>query len=145
MFETQEGARIDSRHFPDRDVDIHTWSDVMTRSDRYWLHVAGALDIDGDKEVVNFFLWRPDDLVPIAAAPGYSISEVGLVSPPAMNRTRHWAMTPLWQVLRGKESGCASDRYGYIFVVEPLLWYTVSPSGGDVQLIDMEVLYSSIE
>ena len=142
MFETHETARVNipvGLVEPDESV----WGYVYTRLNTHWFHIVARSthEEDGYRELRNFFMAHPEGIQTLKDSPHWEIAEISLVSPTHMNGTNHWAMEPLAQILRGKESKLEHEQFGYVFVLRNGQRYTVSLSNCEDDLSDKTSIY----
>ncbi|MCP3849852.1 MAG: hypothetical protein GY694_06390 [Gammaproteobacteria bacterium] len=109
----------------------------------HWFHVVVKSKYEHDEyqESRNLFITQADDLVTLNKSDEWEIKEVSLVSPGHMNKSSHWQMGLLDEILVGREPNLNHEQYGYIFVLNDGQRYIVSLNKSEGELIDIAPIY----
>lgn len=142
MFETNELAKIEIPTTLSSPGE-HVWGYVYSRLNLYWLHIVARsrFEEDGFQELRIFFVSQVDDLIAINQSFKWEIKEVSLVSPSHMNKSGHWKMDLLDEILVDNESLIEHEQYGYVFVLSNGQRYADSINSSENEHIELISVY----
>lgn len=140
MFQTYESAKYPI-FWKDVDESVYSYAELMVNSS--WFYADCKLTDGVDTVTSTYLLSMSSQIKDLINNPAISISSIYLVSPPYLNRTDSWIMSPLTKVSVGKVS--YEDYENNIEIYELKsgeILYSSSDIDSHEQIDDIKVVYS---
>lgn len=140
MFQTYESAKYPI-FWKDVDESVYSYAELMVNSS--WFYADCKLTDGVDTVTSTYLLSMSSQIKDLINNPAISISSIYLVSPPYLNRTDSWIMSPLTKVSVGKVS--YEDYENNIEIYELKsgeILYSSSDIDSQEQIDDIKVVYS---
>ena len=140
MFQTHESAKLPI-FWKDVDDRVYSYAELMVNSS--WFY-ADCKVTDGVNSVTStYLLSMSSQIKDLMNNPDISIRSIYLVSPPYLNRTDYWNMSPLVKVSVGKLTNEDYESNIEIYELESgEILYSSSDIDSHEQIEDINVVYS---
>lgn len=140
MFQTHESAKLPI-FWKDVDDRVYSYAELMVNSS--WFY-ADCKVTDGVNSVTStYLLSMSSQIKDLINNPDISIRSIYLVSPPYLNRTDSWNMSPLAKVSVGKLTNEDYESNIEIYELESgEILYSSSDIDSHEQIEDINVVYS---
>lgn len=140
MFQTYESAKYPI-FWKDVDESVYSYAELMVNSS--WFYADCKLTDGVDTVTSTYLLSMSSQIKDLINNPDISIRSIYLVSPPYLNRTDSWNMSPLTKVSVGKVTN--EDYESNIEIYELKsgeILYSSSDIDSHEQIEDIKVVYS---
>lgn len=140
MFQTYESAKYPI-FWKDVDESVYSYAELMVNSS--WFYADCKLTDGVDTVTSTYLLSMSSQIKDLINNPLISIKSIYLVSPPYLNRTESWSMSPLNKLSVGKVS--YEDYESNIEIYELKsgeILYSSSDIDSHEQVEDIQVVYS---
>lgn len=140
MFQTYESAKYPI-FWKDVDESVYSYAELMVNSS--WFYADCKLTDGVDTVTSTYLLSMSSQIKDLINNPDISIRSIYLVSPPYLNRTDSWIMSPLTKVSVGKISHEDYENNIEIYELKSgEILYSSSDIDSDEQIEDIKVVYS---
>ena len=142
MFQTSDSAKL-PLFWKDADESVYSYAELIVNS--IWFYADFKLTDGVDTVTSTYLLSKSSQINDLINNPDITIKSIYLVSPPYLNRTVSWNMSPLSKVSVGKIS--YEDYESNIEIYElksDEILYSTSDIDSHEQIEDIRVVYSEL-